>query len=316
MTKVSIMSSLGVYMCKQIKEYTISASGYKLKVLNIGATITEYSLNGHNIVMSYEELEDYRTNELYAGCVVGRTAGRIPNAKVGDWNLPQNYHEVHNHHGNDLHLAFYDVTVSDNKVELTLTDLEGAYPGDAKIKVIYSLDENGLTQEIIANSNKPTLFNFTNHSYFNLNIGSKVLNHKLQIDCDQYVHLDQDMFCEEHKDVTNTAFDFRLEREIGSSFKLMDNGQFARTKFIDHPFKLVGSCAYSNADYKLEVNTDCDYVVVYAANYMSECEVKLRGSSSIDYGGICFETQKIPGDIKLVDDFYAKTNYKLLKLKD
>lgn len=300
-------------MNNQVVEYSIEYNGYKLKVLNIGATITEYSLDGHNVCLSFSDINAYQNNELYAGCVVGRTAGRIKGGAVGNWQLPKNYHEHHNHHGNGLHLAFYEVKQSASKLELTLVDPEGDYPGLAKIKVIYSLDENGLTQEIIANSDKPTLFNFTNHSYFNLEIGSSVLEHDLQIDSSKYSHLDDEMFVVEDRVVDDTAFDFRNKRTIGSTFDLDDQGQFKRTKFIDHPFKLDGKLVYSTDQYQLAITTDSDYVVIYAANYLADCKSELRDTTAFDYGAICFETQKVPGDINLVSDFYSKTNYKLTK---
>lgn len=315
MIKVNITSSLGASMSNQIKEYCIHYNGYKLKVLNIGATITEYSLDGHNICLSYANIEDYSTNPLYAGCIVGRTAGRIKNGCVGDWQLPKNYHQFHNHHGNGMHLAFYDVKVFSNKLELTTIDPEGDYPGNAKIKVVYSLGEEGLTQEISASSDKPTLFNFTNHSYFNLELGTSVLDHKLKIDADYYAHLDDEMFVTQNRPVDNTAFDFRTSRAIGSSFTLDDKNQFKRTKFIDHPFKLNGKLLYSNDGYQLEVTSDSDYVVIYAANYLSDCPVKLLDITAKDYEAICFETQKVPGDVELVTEFYSKTNYYLSKKK-
>lgn len=300
-------------MNKKIVEYELSYKGYKLKVLNIGATITEYSLDGHNICLSFSDIEAYRNNELYAGCVVGRTAGRIKGGKVGDWELPKNYHEIHNHHGNGLHIAYYNVELTDNQIVCTLQDPEGDYPGNANIKVVYTLDNNGLTQEIIADSDKPTLFNFTNHSYFNLDLGKSVLDHNLQIDSSSYAHLDEEMFAVEDRDVRGTAFDFRQARTIGSTFDLDDCGQFGYTKFIDHPFKLDGGLTYSNEVYKLEIDTNCDYAVIYAANYLGGCQSELSVGEAIDYGAICFETQKIPGDINLVDTFYSKTNYKLSK---
>lgn len=301
-------------MNNKIVEYTIEYLGYRLKVLNIGATITEYSLDGHNISLSFSDIEAYRSNELYAGCIVGRTAGRIKGGCVGDWQLPKNYHQDHNHHGSGLHLAFYQVEVFESKIELTLNDPEGDYPGNAKIKIIYSLDKDGLTQEIIAKSDKPTLFNFTNHSYFNLDLGKSVLDHNLQMDCTQYAHLDDEMFVVENRAVDETAFDFNRVRTIGSSFELDDKDQFKRTKFIDHPFKLDGKLVYSNCQHQLEVTTDSEYVVIYAANYLGDCQTKLDGYQAVDYGAICFETQKLPGDINLVSDFYAKTNYKLTKV--
>ncbi len=314
MMKQNTMNLLGVLMDNVIKEYSIRYKGYKLKVLNIGATITEYSLDGHNICLSYDNLDDYRQNELYAGCIVGRTAGRIKNGCVGEWELPKNYHDVHNHHGNGMHLSFYDVKVYSQSIELTTTDAEGDYPGNAKIKVTYSLGDDGLTQEIIAISDKPTLFNFTNHSYFNLDLGSSVLDHYLKIDAANYAHLDSEKFVDSVHPVLSTAFDFKEKKQIKNSFTEDDKEQFNITKFIDHPFQLNGLVTYSNNDYSLDISTDSDYVVIYTANYLGDCKSPLKGIKAKDYGAICFETQKIPGDINLVTEFSFKTNYKLTKI--
>lgn len=301
-------------MNKEIVEYTIEHKGYRLKVLNIGATITEYSLDGHNICLSYSDIEAYRNNELYAGSIVGRTAGRIKNGCVGDWQLPKNYLETNNHHGNDLHIAFYDVQVGIDNVELTLIDPEGDYPGNAEIKVKYTLTDNGLIQEITANSDKPTLFNFTNHSYFNLDLGSTVLEHKLQIEGELYGHLDEQMFVSSLEPAKATAFDFNSMRTIGSSNELDDRGQFAITKFIDHPFKVDGSVVYANDQYQLTVKTSNDYVVIYAGNYLGDCQSALQCGEPLDYGAICFETQKIPGDTQLVTNYYSQTSYQLSRV--
>lgn len=297
-------------MNKEIIEYTITHNDYCLKVLNIGATITEYSLGGHNVCLSYDTIDGYRTNELYAGAIVGRSAGRIQNAKFGNWDLPHNYLEKHNHHGNDLHLAFYQVEVMGNKIELTVDDPEGDYPGDAKIKVVYTLDDDGLTQEIYASSDKPTLFNFTNHTYFKLS-NDLVLDDYLQIDCTKYTHLNDEMFSLEDKDVANTAFDFRESKQIKAALNQDDNGQFAITKFIDHPFKLDGKLVYENANYQLTIATTSSYVVIYAGNYIGDCKTKLKGMQPRDYSAICFETQERPGYTQPSDNYYSKTTFTL-----
>ncbi len=298
-------------MDKQIKEYALTYKGYRLKVLNIGATITEYSLNGHNICLGYKHLDSYYENELFAGGVVGRTAGRIQGAVVDGWQLPKNYLGEHNHHGNKLHLKMYDVKVYGQRIELSTDDPEGDYPGNCAIKIVYSLDEDGLTQEIYAKCDKPTLLNFTNHSYFNLDLGSDVRDHQLQIDANLYGHLDSQMFVEDLRDVSMTSFDFRQQKRIGTAKVEDDRDQFAISKFIDHPFKLDGKLTYSTGAYKLDISTTNQFVVIYAANYLGDCKSPLKGTKARDYGAICFETQKIPGDVEKVVDYYSKTNYDL-----
>ncbi|WOO86778.1 hypothetical protein RZE82_06560 [Mollicutes bacterium LVI A0039] len=299
-------------MSKKVIEYTIEYHGYRLSVLNVGATITEYSLDGHNVCLSYFNNDDYLKNELYAGAIVGRSSGRIKDGKFGAWDLPKNYLKHHNHHGNDLHVALYDVEVEANVITLTLNDPEGDYPGNAEIKVVYTLTKDGLVQEISATADKPTLFNFTNHSYFRL--GDSVLNDNLQIDSNYYAHLDEQMFCLEDKLVDNTSFDFRNTKKIKTAFDQEDNGQFAITKFIDHPFKLEGSLVYSNDKYSLKIDTTSSYVVIYAGNYVGDCQTKLKAIDASDYAGICFETQERPGYTDPSQDFYSKTSYTLKQI--
>lgn len=300
-------------MNKKIIEYTIEAYDYKLIVLNIGATIVEYSYKGHNICLRYEDIECYANNELFAGSIVGRSAGRIRDAKFENWTLPYNYKGVHNHHGNGFQHKFYDVMVETNKIILTMTDPEGDYPGNANIKIIYSLTNEGLCQEILADSDKPTLFNFTNHSYFNLEMKDTILSHDLQLDANEYTHLDQDMFCLENREVDNTSFDFRQSKEIRSAFDQENNQQFEITRFIDHPFKLEGKLVYSSPNYKLEVISTCDYVVIYAGNYTGDCTIPFANIINQDYAGICFETQHRPGYVEPTKQYYSKTSYKLKK---
>lgn len=300
-------------MHNSITEYVIEAHDYKLKVLNIGATIVEYSYQGHNICLRYDKNERYTTNQLVAGSIVGRSAGRIRNAKFGDWTLPLNYKETHNIHGNGFEHKFYDVTVETESITLTLTDPEGDYPGDANVKVVYTLTKEGLVQEIIADSDKPTLFNFTNHSYFNLEMTDTILSHKLQVEANKYTHLDEDMFCLEDRTVDNTSFDFRQAKVIESAFEEDNQEQFKITKFIDHPFKLEGKVVYSSPNYKLEIATSCDYVVIYAGNYTADCNIPFANATNRDYAGICFETQHRPGYTKPSQKYYSKTSYKLTK---
>ncbi len=294
--------------------YEISNYGYTIKVLDIGASLYEYSLNGHNIIQKYEDLDNYKDNPLYMSCIVGRTAGRIKGGKYKDYELLKNYKEVHNHHGNDLHLKRYDVSIKDNKIICKLFDPEGIYPGNAYILVTYYLTKDGLVSEIKANSDKQTLFNFTNHTYFNLEIGNQVLDHTLKIDANYYAHLDNDMFVDKLMEVSDSAFDFRVDKKIGSGFNEDDNKQFDITRYIDHPFKLSGDILYQSNKHSLNIKTSSDYVVIYTANFMQDNPYELKDCEKQNYNSICFECQKIPGDLTGVYDFYQKTSY-ILKEK-
>ncbi len=294
-----------------IKEYTIEKNNYRLKVLNIGAIITEYSINNKNITLKYDNYNYYLTNQMHLGAIVGRTAGRIENGKFGEYQLNKNFLNKHNLHGNSLNHRFYDVKEIVDGIELSLYDEEGVYPGNAKITVRYTLTNEGLLQEIIGESDKPTLFNLTNHTYFNLNPNNHIKDLNLRVDADEVWTLCPDSLPKELIKVENTAFDFRKTKKINENFKI-DNEQFKITKFIDNPFKLNGNIELSSDDgLKLTVSTNQPYVVIYTGNYIGEEIISFENSEVFDYAGICLETQKVPNDTVLIKDYYSKTLFKL-----
>lgn len=300
-------------MSQEIKEYTIEYGDYKLKFLNIGAVITEFSYKGNNIVLSFDDLESYRNNSTYMGSIVGRSAGRIRDGRIEGWTLPLNQDGKHNLHGNALHYKFYDVELDGNSGILKLDDPEGDFPGNAKIEIKYTLTNEGLVQEINAKSDKPTVFNMTNHSYFNLNNNGDILNHKLQIESDVVLELDADLLPIGEIKVEGTAFDFNQPKRIKSA-KEQGNEQFKHTKFIDHPYQLNGSIILCGDSLKLEIDTDQDYIVVYCGNYIGDEKNILKNNMNKDYHAICLETQHAPGTTELINEYNAKTIYKLSTL--
>lgn len=295
-----------------IEEYTLIYKDYKLKFLNIGAAITEFSRDNKNIVLSFKDYSSYRNNVTYMGAIVGRSAGRIRDGQIGNWTLPLNQNNTHNLHGNNLHYRFYDVVTTANKATLTLVDPEGDFPGNAELKVEYELSDNGLTQTISAISDKPTILNLTNHSYFNLS-GESILNHKLEIRADKVLKLDKDLLPIDKMDTNGTAFDFNKPRLISDSLEQGDQ-QFLYSKFIDHPFELKDNIMLFTDKLELEISTDQPYVVVYTSNYLKDEVNELKGEMNADFNAICLETQAAPGSTELVNEYKSITNYNI-KLK-
>lgn len=297
---------------EQIKEYCLDYGDYRLKFLNIGAVITEYSYKGNNVVLSFENLESYRNNYTNLGSIVGRSAGRIRDGKLEGWTLPLNQDGKHTlHGGRKFQYKFYNVYVIDNVAKLILVDPEGDFPGNALCTITFQLDENGLTQVIDSVADKPTILNFTNHSYFNLGQDS-ILEHKLCISSDAVLELDEDLLPVGTIDVSETAFDFNEPKQIGKA-KEQGHDQFKYSKFIDHPYKLKDdkTIILSNDSLKLEITTDQDYLVVYGGNYIGDEQNKLRNDMNKDYHAICLETQAAPGTTDLVTEYKAITNYKI-----
>lgn len=296
---------------RDITEYEINYDRYRLKFLNIGAAITEYCIDNTNVVLAYEDLESYRMNDMCLGVIVGRSAGRIRYGKIPNGQLPLNENGKHNLHGNNLHHAFYDVVVDGNKAILTLYDDEGPFPGNAKIEVIYELTGDGLKQTILASSDKPTIFNMTNHSYFNLG-NETILNHELQIYASRFFTLDEESLPKALMNVKDTLFDFNKLKTIKNAQNLF-HPQLLITDFLNHPYQLDGSIILKSDKLQLEVVTDREFAVIYTGNHLDQCTKKIQKKRNYCYSGICIETQSAPGTTEMVEEFNSTTCYKLSK---
>ncbi len=291
-----------------IKEYTITNKNATLSVLNIGGVITELTFFKESIVQKFEDYSDYLDNSTYLGSVVGRSAGRIRDGKIPRWEIPKNYLDKHNLHGNEMHYKFYDVKIEDNVIELSLFDPEGDFPGNMNLTIRYTLNQYSLVQEFIGKSDKPTIMNFTNHAYFTLDKAKNVLDYRMQIEADNYIELDEELLPVKKQSVVGTALDFTEWKKIIEA-KEMGMDQFEYTKFIDHPFQLTGDVKIANGRHELLIKTTSDYLVCYTGNYLGDEKGQLAKSKNEDYYAICLETQKCPGDTELVSEYYAKTTY-------
>lgn len=296
-----------------IIEYTIEHGNMRLSVLNLGAVITNLSYKNQNIVAKFKDYQSYLNNSTYLGGIIGRSAGRIRNGKVGDFTIPINFKEKHNLHGNNLHLKFYDVDASGNKIICTLDDPAGDFPGNAKITVTYTLLADRLVQEFSGVSDEPTVFNMTNHTYFNLSSNKSILKHKLQIQANDVCELDEDLLPIGTIPTKGTAFDFNNYRLIEESYQ-QGHSQFQFSKFIDHPFKINGQVKLCCDNLQLEVVTDQPYVVTYAGNYVGDETNEFDNLENKDYSAICLETQDCPNTVNFVTDYYAKTEYILSEI--
>ncbi len=298
---------------EQITEYTLTHKGYTLKVLNIGAVITEYSLDGHNIVLNFKDYNDYLTNSMYLGAIVGRTAGRIKDGKFGEHQLKKNFLDKHNLHGNDIHINEYQVQEIENGIKLTMTDPECEYPGNILIEVIYELSDSGLKQTIKASSDKPTLLNLTNHSYFNLDLGQPITDLNFKVDSDYVWLLDDESLPLEKVNTTNTPFDFKQLKPIKDNLGL-ELKQFDTTRFIDNPFILNGDVTLSSETHKLVVKTNQEALVCYTGNYIDDEPYTFGNSDKFRHAAICLETQKVPGNTDMVTEFVSVTEFNLSRV--
>jgi aldose 1-epimerase len=309
---------------RQVDLYTMqNANGVTVKFLSVGGCITEIDIpdrkgDAGNIVLGHDGLPGYNSNTGYFGAIVGRYANRI--AK-GSFSLNgQTYHLPINNGANSLHggtegfnLQVWQVTLrtaADNaSAVLTYTSPDGqdGYPGTLTVQVTYTLDDsNALRIEYQATTDKPTVLNLTNHSYFNLdgNGSGSALHQLLQVNADSYTPTDATQIpTGEIAKVAGTPMDFRVLRPIDSQIRTPFQ-QIILAHGYDHNWVLnktqpselsFAARAYSPRTGRiLEVYTTEPGVQVYTGNGL---QGTLTGSSHTLYrqgDGYTFETQHFP----------------------
>lgn len=309
-TKIEEYSDGIVVFCLKSEDLEVHVSNYGGHLLAV--KMKDKDENIDDVVLGFDDIEGYKTQDKYIGALVGRVANRI---KHGQFYLNQKAYTLAINNGpNHLHggLEGFDTKVFDYQIKgdtLVLTyvslDNEEGYPGQLTLTASYQLQKETLTLYYHATSSEDTLINITNHSYFNLSgMKENVYEHTLQIKSDQFMAVDKDG-CPtgEYIDVKETPFDFNLESEMGKNIK-QNHPQLILGNGFDHPYILTKDkdqiiLRHPKTKRKLTVSTSLPCVQIYTANYL---DGKLIGKNLQAYqarDGICLETQFIPDDIHL-----------------
>ncbi|MGL4654792.1 MAG: aldose epimerase family protein [Sarcina sp.] len=307
---------IGKFKGIDVRKYTVdNEKGFSVSILNLGATITEINTldkhgNSENIVLSYENEEVYFQNPSYYGATVGRTSGRIEGGKFtlnGEiYKLFKNY-GVNSGHGGEIgfnkRIFEAQTKINEKSISVIFTreskDMEEEYPGNLKVKIEYEIfEDNRILFKVNGKSDKDTLMNITNHSYFNLsgNYKRDILNHTLEMNTDKFLEID------EYGGVTGDIkeaieeFDFNIEKEIGKDIN-KENPQLKLGYGYDHPFmfKDEGKVILKDNESgrKLTIKTDYPSVVVYTQNFIDSEKLKYEVKSK-KRNGICLEVQNPP----------------------
>lgn len=301
--------------------FTLSNSaGMKVTVTTIGGHIMSILLpdaNGNvaDIVLGYDSAKEYVGGRGYYGSTIGRYGNRIAKAKFSIDGTE--YKLAANNGPNSLHGGpggFHNVVWTGREIEpgksveisYLSKDGEEGYPGNLDVKVVFSLsDSNELKIEYEATTDKPTVVNLTNHSYFNLSGegSSDILNHELILNADKFVPVDSTLIpTGELRAVKGTPFDFTEPQTIGERINEKEE-QLIRGLGYDHCFVLNKkspnelSLAAQVTDLisgrKMEVWTTEPGVQLYTGNFLNGAPGK--GGKSYDYrGALCLETEHFP----------------------
>lgn len=317
------VSSFGLYPDgREIKLYTISNKrGMQVSVANIGAALVKVLAPDRagsmaDVVLGFDRGEDYMKNPSFIGVVVGPSANRIAGGTFAldgiDYSLDVNdgANNLHSHKDKGWHKRLWDSSFDGDAVTFTLRDEDGnlGFPGEKKASVTYLLDEeNALTIHYHGCSDRRTILNPTNHSYFNLegHGNGSIEGHELWLGACRYTPADNASIpTGEIAGVKGTPMDFTVSksvgRDIGADFEqLVFAGGYDHNWVIDNWDGKLRHFATLKAPVSgrvMEVYTTLPGVQFYAGNFIE----KQTGKEGVIYdyrGGMCLETQYFPDSI-------------------
>ncbi len=308
---------------REVHQYTLTnKAGMVAQIINYGATITSLRVPDkggkiEDVVLGYDSLQGYMDGTTYFGAIVGRYGNRIAKGRFQldgkEYQLTVNDGENHLHGGKiGFNKVLWEATILRDSGEPALQlkyvspDGEEGYPGTVILKVTYTLTEkNELRVDYEGTTDKPTILNPTQHSYFNLSgsFTNTILDHQLMIEADGITPVDKGLIpIGQIMSVSNTPFDFRNSTAIGSRINDPDP-QFLLGHGYDHNWVLragAGKVRKAAELYEprsgrlLTIFTDQPGLQFYTGNFLDGSR---KGKDGIAYQrrtGLCLETQAFP----------------------
>ena len=290
----------------------LKGGGLTAQVLTWGGVIQDLRLDGHDapLVLGFETMPDYLAHSPFFGATPGRCANRIADGKItidGQvYQLEKNEMGITHLHGGSDGIAVRNWSIvehTDSKVILTILDPDGraGYPGNCTITCTYELKDGGVLSVIYeTTTDKPTVANVCQHSYFVLDDSGTTAEHQLQIAANAYLPTNERQIPEGGPhDVTGTAFDFRTMKSVVQQ----ESGEQV---LFDHNFCLSDErvakreVAHAKSDVSgvhMRVLTTEPGVQYYAAFKMNVPVGGLEGRKYAPFAGFCLETQIWPDAI-------------------
>lgn len=290
----------------EVHSYTLSNDrGYRVSVITYGGAITSLFVPDRNgafgdIVLGFDTLEDYTSNPRYFGALIGRHGNRIAQGRFTldgvEYQLPQNNGANHLHGGfRGFDKRVWTATEDGDVLRLSYFSKNGeeGYPGNVEAAVDFSLTDNELRLDYHAVTDKDTIVNLTNHSYFNLKGDGTILDHELTLHADHFTPVSADLIpTGEIAPVSNTPMDFRNGRAIGSEISSISG--------YDHNFVLNNRDESAVRLYErvsgrvLEILTTQPGMQFYSGNFLDGSFIGKNGIKYVKYAGLCLEPQHFP----------------------
>lgn len=299
-----------------------NAAGPRAAIMTYGATVVSLEVPDRNgkpgdVVLGFETLDEYVKYSPHFGCACGRYANRIAKGRFtldgAEYSLAVNNGENHLHGG----IKGFDKVVWKAEpvdrpgavaVKMTYLSADGeeGYPGNLSCEITYSLtSDNALRIDYKATTDKPTVVNLTNHSYFNLaghGVGN-ILGHQLMINADRFTPTDKGQIpTGELRDVKGTPMDFTRPTAVGARID-QDDEQLRAGGGYDHNWVINGSDespALAAEVYEpttgrvMRVHTTEPGIQLYTGNHLNGRLVGKGGKTYAKRSALCLETQHFP----------------------
>ena len=339
---------------KKVDLYSFkNENGMQVDIINYGGIITSLKVPDKNgetedIVLGYNKLEDYINENPYFGSIIGRYGNRIAKGKFNlngnQYTLATNNDENHLHGGNigfDKVIWDAETKINSNSSSLILKylsrDMEEGYPGNLYTTVTYKItNDNSVEIKYEAQTDKTTVINLTQHSYFNLSgdFNQSILNHKVKINADQFLPVNKSLIPTGNKlNVSMTPFDFRNYKEIKKDINA-DDLQLNYGNGYDHcwvlndyknGYRFIASAFDEESGRLMEVYSDQPGLQFYTGNFLDGSLPQKEEGFYNFRSGFCMETQHFPNSPNQPDfpsvtlnpneKYNSKTTYKF-KIKE
>tara|TARA_R110001583_G_scaffold55764_3_gene169121 strand:- start:90286 stop:91470 length:1185 start_codon:yes stop_codon:yes gene_type:complete len=307
-----------------VKKYILkNEGGIEVGIITFGGriiTVNTADKKGkiQNVVLGFDNLKQYEIKNPFFGALVGRYGNRIAKGKFNlndtEYTLAKNNGENNLHGGekgfDKVVWKVEGIEETDSKASLKLSylskDMEEGFPGNLATTVTYTLNQdNSLDVLYEATTDKTTVVNLTQHSYFNLSgdFSQPIVDHEVEIDADEFVPVDGSLIpTGELANVEGTPFDFRKAKLVGAEINA-ENKQIELGGGYDHcwvlndqkaGYRSVAKAYHSRTGRTLEVLTDQPGMQFYTGNFLDATLPTRNGGFYAKRSGFCFETQHYP----------------------
>jgi aldose 1-epimerase len=303
-----------------VEIYTLSDAAFEARIATYGGVLVsmkapDRNLKSADVVLGFDDVDGYFANfnspaDAFFGALIGRYANRIAHGSFTldgkKYSLPLNNGENTLHGGpHGFNNVIWKAKTIEDGVELTYLSKDGdeGFPGALTATVRYTLVKGDLRIEYTATTDKDTVVNLTNHSYFNLAGHGDILRHELTLHASRFTPVDAGLIpTGEMKAVESTPFDFRKPTEVGARITA-DDAQLHLGRGYDHNWVLDGKSGnlteaaevYEPGSGRvLTVRTDQPGIQFYSGNFLNGSIKGKSGTPYEQHAALCLETQHFP----------------------